>query len=101
MCDAKPVHIVVRRMCKVGHNFCTRGDLDFLAHAGAVAERGMEYIYRLARVTSKTDETPAQPSGEPCLSRKADHPDAVATCVFCLGVDDTHVSVSFPVCVPT
>lgn len=34
-------------------------------HAGAMAERGMEFIFRLARVTAKTDETPAQPSGEP------------------------------------
>jgi len=30
-----------------------------------MAERGMEFIFRLARVTAKTDETPAQPSGEP------------------------------------
>lgn len=33
--------------------------------AGALAERGTEFIYRLARVTPKTDETPAQPSGAP------------------------------------
>lgn len=38
-----------------------RWDSDLLF--GAVAERGMEYIYRLARVISNTDETPAQPSG--------------------------------------
>ena len=52
---------------------CTRNSMpallasytDWLCMAvssGALAERGAEFIYRLARVTPKTDETPLQPS---------------------------------------